>query len=89
MLEGRHVEPLAKEVAAMFYFKVLMGRRYITLCEDRTKGARKMCLDMNHCNETLMLTLPTKSADHSVAYCHLGEGVLMISQLRGDLDCLP
>ena len=71
VLESRYIEPFAKNVAAMLHLEVAVGGRYITFGEDRTKGARKMCVNMLKHKETLRLTLPTKSEDRSVAHCHL------------------
>ena len=45
MHESRYIEPLAKKIAAVLCFEVAVGGRYITFCEDRTKGAGKTCLD--------------------------------------------
>ena len=45
MHESRYIEPLAKKIAVVLHFKVVVGGRYITFCEDRTEGAGKMCLD--------------------------------------------
>jgi len=44
VLESRYFEPLAKKIAMMLHFEVMVDGRDITLCEDRSKDARKVCL---------------------------------------------
>jgi hypothetical protein len=51
--ESRYVEPLAKNIAAMLRFEVVVGKRYITFCEDRTEGAGNMCLDMKYSHRNI------------------------------------
>jgi hypothetical protein len=50
VLESRYVEPLAKKIAMMLHFKVMVDGRDITLCEDRSKDARKVCLHIKQQN---------------------------------------
>jgi len=70
----------------MLHFEVMVDGRDITLCEDRSKDARKVCVHIKLEQQNSILTLLTIFEDHSVAYYHLK----MVKSVRvGEMNCLP